>query len=161
MTSWCVPAVRTTAPRIQSGSDVAWAVVCLQCWSSCSRGCWFSENWSGRRRSTISCVLSWASLNFLLAFRDRLWSPSSLLPSGHQGPFPWIKRQGLEADYSPPSSGEVKTMMELYLHFTIRLHSVELKYLSTGTAFPLPWLSLYKNVCSFGNNSWTPPGYIL
>jgi hypothetical protein len=41
--------------------------------------------------------------------------------------FPGIKWQGREADYSPPSSAEVKNV-DLYLHSPICLHGVVLKY---------------------------------
>jgi hypothetical protein len=64
-----------------------------------------------------------ASLNFLSAFRVRLWSPSSLLLSGHQGPFPG---RGLKLTTHLHLVVR-STTMELYLHSTIRLHSVELK----------------------------------
>jgi hypothetical protein len=37
-----------------------------------------------------------------------------------------VKRSGLEADHSPPSSDEVKECVELYLHSPIRLHGVVL-----------------------------------
>jgi hypothetical protein len=37
-----------------------------------------------------------------------------------------VKRPGSEADYSPPSSAEVKEWVELYLHSPIRLHGVVL-----------------------------------
>jgi hypothetical protein len=47
-----------------------------------------------------------------------------------------VKRPGREADYSPPSTAEVKEWVELYLHSPIRLHGVVLSY-STGTTLPL------------------------
>jgi hypothetical protein len=37
-------------------------------------------------------------------------------PMGTRGSFPGVKRPGPEADYSPPSSAEVKEWLELYLH---------------------------------------------
>jgi hypothetical protein len=37
-----------------------------------------------------------------------------------------VKRPGSEADYSSPSSAEVKECAELYLHSPIRLHGVVL-----------------------------------
>jgi hypothetical protein len=37
-----------------------------------------------------------------------------------------VKRQGSEADHSPPSSAEVKECVELYLHSPILLHGVVL-----------------------------------
>jgi hypothetical protein len=35
-----------------------------------------------------------------------------------------VKWPGREADHSPPSSAEVKECVDVYLHFTIRLHGV-------------------------------------
>jgi hypothetical protein len=40
---------------------------------------------------------------------DRLWGPSNLLSSGYWGLFP-RGLSGLKADYSPPSSAEVKKL---------------------------------------------------
>jgi hypothetical protein len=37
-----------------------------------------------------------------------------------------VKRPGPDADHSPPSSAEFKECVDLYLHSTIRLHSVVL-----------------------------------
>jgi hypothetical protein len=37
-----------------------------------------------------------------------------------------VKRPGLEAHHSSPSSAEVKECVELYLHSPIRLHGVVL-----------------------------------
>jgi hypothetical protein len=37
-------------------------------------------------------------------------------PMGNGAPSLWIKRQGREADHSPPSSAEVKECVKLYLH---------------------------------------------
>jgi hypothetical protein len=42
------------------------------------------------------------------------------IPAG--GSFPGIKLPELEADYSPPSSAEIKEYVELYLHSPIHLH---------------------------------------
>jgi hypothetical protein len=39
---------------------------------------------------------------------------------------PGVKRQGREADHSPPTSAEVKKNVDLYIHSPIRLHSVVL-----------------------------------
>jgi hypothetical protein len=36
----------------------------------------------------------------------------------------WVKRSGREADHSPPSSGEVKECVELYLPSPVRLYGV-------------------------------------
>jgi hypothetical protein len=40
----------------------------------------------------------------------------NLVFNGYQGPFPWVKRAGPEADHSPPSSVVVKVRMELYTY---------------------------------------------
>jgi hypothetical protein len=46
-------------------------------------------------------------------------------PMGGEGRFPWgIKRVGREADHSSPASAEVKINVDLYIHFSIRLHDV-------------------------------------
>jgi hypothetical protein len=46
---------------------------------------------------------------FSLQRPDRLWGPPSLLSNGYQGLLlRGAKRQGREADHSPPSSAEVK-----------------------------------------------------
>jgi hypothetical protein len=47
---------------------------------------------------------------------------------------PEVKRPGPEADYSPPTSAEVKIKVDLYIHSPIHLHGVVLNYLRTGTA---------------------------
>jgi len=39
---------------------------------------------------------------------DLLWGPPSLLLNAQRGSFLGVKRPGLEANYSPPSSAEVK-----------------------------------------------------
>jgi desulfoferrodoxin (superoxide reductase-like protein) len=39
---------------------------------------------------------------------------------------PGVKRQGREADHSPPASAEVKENVALYIHSPIRLHGVVL-----------------------------------
>jgi hypothetical protein len=48
---------------------------------------------------------------------------------GPMGFFPGVKRPGHEADYSLPSSAEIKERVELYLHFpnTPSWHGTELK----------------------------------
>jgi hypothetical protein len=47
-------------------------------------------------------------------------------PMGTRGSFPGVKRPEREADYSPPSSAEVKVCVEIYLHSPIRLHGMVL-----------------------------------
>ena len=37
------------------------------------------------------------------------------------GSFPGVKRPGRGVDHTPPSSGGVKEIVELYLYFTLRL----------------------------------------
>jgi hypothetical protein len=56
------------------------------------------------------------------------WDPPSLLSDEYQG---------READHSPPSSAEVKELVELYLH-SPSTPSCCGAYLSTGTPLPLP-----------------------
>jgi hypothetical protein len=46
------------------------------------------------------------------------WIPGAL--------FLGVKRQGCEADHSPPSSAEVKEWVELHIHSPIRLNSLVL-----------------------------------
>jgi hypothetical protein len=48
-------------------------------------------------------------------------------PLGTRRSFLGGKRPGREADHSPPSSAEVKELVELYLHSPIRLHGVVLR----------------------------------
>jgi hypothetical protein len=48
-----------------------------------------------------------------------------------------VKRPGREADYSPPSSAEVKECLELYLH-SPNMSSWRGALLSTETTLPLP-----------------------
>jgi hypothetical protein len=68
--------------------------------------------------------------------------PLSLLASGYQGLFPSGKVAGREADYSPPSSAEVKEWMELYLHSpnTPSWRGARLQK-STGATLPLPYVT--------------------
>jgi hypothetical protein len=50
-----------------------------------------------------------ASRNFSFPSRpDRLWGPPTSYPMGTGSLFPGVKRQGREADHSPPISAEVK-----------------------------------------------------
>jgi hypothetical protein len=51
---------------------------------------------------------------------------SASYPNGTGGCFSGIKRPGREADYSPPSSAEVKNYGAIYLHSPMRLHGVVL-----------------------------------
>jgi hypothetical protein len=41
---------------------------------------------------------------------DRLWGPHNLLSYGYGALSAGVKRQGREADHSPPTSGEIKKM---------------------------------------------------
>jgi hypothetical protein len=52
---------------------------------------------------------------------------------------PDVKRQGREADHSPPASAEVKKMWIDTTISLIHLHGVVLNSLSTGTTSPLPY----------------------
>jgi hypothetical protein len=74
--------------------------------------------------------LFWIIIEYRL---DRLCGPPSLLSNGYRGSL--VKREGREADHSPPASAEVKKNVNLYSHSPIRLHGVVLNYLSTGTTF--------------------------
>jgi hypothetical protein len=47
-------------------------------------------------------------------------------PMGIRGTSLGVKWPGREADHSPPSSAEVKELVEPYLHSPIRLHGVVL-----------------------------------
>jgi hypothetical protein len=49
-----------------------------------------------------------------------------------------VKEKGREADYSPPSSAEVKERVELYLHSpnTPSWHGAQLKHRGNFTVFP-------------------------
>jgi hypothetical protein len=72
---------------------------------------------------------------------DRLWGPLSLLSNGYQGPFsPRVKRQGREADHSPPSSAEVKNAWSYTStqYAFMALCSVK----NTGTTLSLPNLEV-------------------
>jgi len=40
----------------------------------------------------------------------------------------WMDRRGSEADYSPPSSAEIKKCVDLFLHSPTRLHGAVLKH---------------------------------
>jgi hypothetical protein len=60
---------------------------------------------------------------------DRFWGPPSLLSNGYQQLFPWgVKRPGLEADHSLPSSVELKKAWSYTFNPPIRLHCVVLFY---------------------------------
>jgi hypothetical protein len=84
----------------------------------------------------------WKFFSSPLPGPDRLWDPPSLLPNGYQGYFPWgIKRQGREADHSPPSSAEVNNAWSYTSTPPIRLHG-EVLSLKKGTGTTLP-LSFY------------------
>jgi hypothetical protein len=50
---------------------------------------------------------------------------------------PWVKRPGCQADHSPPSTAQVK-IVELYLHFSTRLHGMKVNLLSPLKNIPLP-----------------------
>jgi hypothetical protein len=67
----------------------------------------------------------------------------SLLFNRYRGLFPpGVKRQGLEADYSSPSSAKVKArsrLVELYLHSPICLHGIALNWLRPGRMEVVSW----------------------
>jgi hypothetical protein len=50
---------------------------------------------------------------------DRLWSPPNILYNGYRSSLLGVKRQGREADNSPPTSAEIKK-----IHSAIRLRAV-------------------------------------
>jgi hypothetical protein len=64
-------------------------------------------------QATTDCFSSPRSPNWL-------WSPQNLLS-------PQVKRQGREVHQKPPTSAEVKKMVDLYSHSPIRLHGVMFK----------------------------------
>jgi hypothetical protein len=47
-----------------------------------------------------------------------------------------VKRQGREANLSPPSSTNFNNGGDIYVHFPIRLHGVVLNSLSSGINVP-------------------------
>jgi hypothetical protein len=71
------------------------------------------DNWSSRVQFPAG---AW---NFSLY--HRVQNGSGAHPASHpmvtRGSFPGVKRQGREADHSPPSSAEVKEWVELYIHY--------------------------------------------
>jgi len=56
---------------------------------------------------------------------DRLWGLTSLLFHGFRGSFPGVKRPGLEADNSLPSTAEIKSGWGYTSTPPIRLHDVD------------------------------------
>jgi hypothetical protein len=50
------------------------------------------------------------------------WGPTSLLYSRYWVTFPGVKRPGSAVNRPPPSSGEVKEILELYLYPSLSLH---------------------------------------
>jgi hypothetical protein len=73
---------------------------------------------STRSLTSHSCLSDEIDGNFFLHHRVQHGSgahPASY-PMGTRGSFPGVKRQGREADHSPPSSAEVKEWVELYIH---------------------------------------------
>jgi hypothetical protein len=63
--------------------------------------------------------------NFFYVVQTGSGAHPTSYPMGTGGPFPEVKRQGHEADHSPPTSAEVKKMW-IYIHTPIRLHGVML-----------------------------------
>jgi hypothetical protein len=68
---------------------------------------------------------------------DRLRGPHSLLYDGYAGSFSGVKRPGLDADHSSPSSSEVKNARSYTSTPPIRLHGLMLSRCA-GTTLPLP-----------------------
>jgi hypothetical protein len=86
---------------------------------------------------------------------DRLWGPPSLLSNGYPEDLsPVVKRQGREADHSPPTSAEVK---KTSIHpLPTRLHGIVLNSLSTGATFQTSVSKLTWYQFSLGKGfSWT------
>jgi hypothetical protein len=80
---------------------------------------------------------------------DRIWGPFCLLSPGYRGLCPpRIKRQGREADHSPPSRSR---MVELYLHCPICLHGILLNKLSIETNSPFYFIDFYILFPSFSS----------
>jgi hypothetical protein len=76
--------------------------------------------------------------------------PSSC-PVGNRGYFPGDKAAGHEADYSPPSSAEVKECVELYLHSQYTFMAwCSVKKKSTGTTLPSPLWETKANLYNSG-----------
>jgi hypothetical protein len=97
-----------------------------------------SKSWKSRD-SSVDIALRYGLDNTVLGFYSWwglgifLFTTASRTALGStQPPTQWmpgassleIKRPGLEADHSPPSSAEVKEWIELYLHSPIRLRGV-------------------------------------
>jgi hypothetical protein len=55
-----------------------------------------------------------------------LWGPTNLLSNGYREFSTGVKRSGRDADHSPPSSAEVKSVWS-YTSTPIRLHGVVLR----------------------------------
>jgi hypothetical protein len=56
---------------------------------------------------------------------ERLWGPSGLLFGGYRGPFPGVKRPGLDVDHSAPSGVEVKNEWSYSSASSIRLYGAD------------------------------------
>jgi hypothetical protein len=66
---------------------------------------------------------------------DRLWDPPDLLHNGYTG----VKRQKLEADYSPPSNAEVKNFRAIpSLPYASSWHDDQLITPTVNFKFHLP-----------------------
>jgi hypothetical protein len=52
--------------------------------------------------------------------------PASYKMSTGENSFSGVKRLGSDAEYSLPTSAEVKIYVDLYIHFPVRLHGVVL-----------------------------------
>jgi len=119
-------------------TSVPWNIVnmhdtdCVREWAASKGAVTFSTTFSGANSEIYApCCLfnnNESCLIFLFATESRpalgptqppiQWLPRALSPG--------VKRPGIEADHSPPSSAEAKECVKLYHHFPIRLTGVVL-----------------------------------
>jgi hypothetical protein len=118
--------------KIGGGGD--WAPTYFTTWEPGQLSRYSDWLRAGRRRGRSSCPGRVKNFLFSTSSRPALGPtqpPIQWVPGARS---PGVKREGREADYSPPINAEVKKTWVYTSTPPIRLHSVVLNYLSTGTA---------------------------